>query len=458
MAYAVDVGALAATIGRYRDNARRSLDEVKARNESRFRDLVRYAVEHSPYYEELVREHRIDVNRCRLEDFPPLTKPTIIREFDRLVTTPQISTAVAKAFFAQNVPGTPFMGRYYLTHSSGTSGPYSITPVDLNELAGALAISHRFYRSRGRRRTAMLFRRSRHFPSTTVALASELLSPGGEFQVLDLDASLDENVRILNDFQPDVISSYTGVISRLAHEQREGRLRIKPTDVQVGGEILYPAQRQLLEHTFGAGANIVDVYSSCECLYMGWRSSGMDHLQLLHDEVMWEIHDDHIFCTNLFNRLLPHIRYRMDDQLDVRGEGSSMTVLGIRGRVEATARLRTVTGEEIDVPSLLPYALVGDVLLLEGVTGAQLAVLADDHIDCRVLLTPQHDGVNVSALLRDVEGRLRTLIDSQGFDVPQLTASVATELVTRAATGKRPAIVDLRPSRRGAAEPAQVYS
>jgi phenylacetate-coenzyme A ligase PaaK-like adenylate-forming protein len=108
----------------------------------------------------------------------------------------------------------------------------------------------------------MILPTGQHLPSTTVALAMRTFSL--DSIILDADAGLTALVQTLNELQPDFVSSYTGVISRLAHEQRAGRLAISPTDIQVSGEILFPAQRREIEDAFTS--NVIDVYarrSSC---------------------------------------------------------------------------------------------------------------------------------------------------------------------------------------------------
>jgi phenylacetate-coenzyme A ligase PaaK-like adenylate-forming protein len=62
-------------------------------------------------------------------------------------------------------------------------------------------------------------------------------------------------------------------------------------------------------------AKMQNVYASSEHLYMGMNLDGDDALYLLEDDLIYELHDDHACVTNLFNRTLPLIRYRMDDVL-----------------------------------------------------------------------------------------------------------------------------------------------
>src|SRR5688572_16990873 len=104
-------------------NQRRSRAEIEQRQLAKLRRLVQYAVARSPYYRDVVARHRIDVERCRLQDFPELTKAELIEHFDSIVTDPTITRAEIEAFLKRSHdPSEQFRGRYYVVYTSGTSG------------------------------------------------------------------------------------------------------------------------------------------------------------------------------------------------------------------------------------------------------------------------------------------------------------------------------------------------
>ena len=71
------------------------------------------------------------------------------------------------------------------------------------------------------------------------------------------------------------------------------------------------------------GVRVMNGYASSEHLYMGMSLPGAEGLHLLEDDLIFELHSDHTCVTNLFNEVLPLIRYRMDDVLVPETSGES---------------------------------------------------------------------------------------------------------------------------------------
>jgi phenylacetate-coenzyme A ligase PaaK-like adenylate-forming protein len=118
-------------------------------------------------------------------------------------------------------------------------------------------------------------------------------------------------VEALNEFQPHVLCGYAAILKVLTAAQAQGRLRIHPTLIGNGGEPLSAELKADLENVFGVP--VVNAYASSEHLFMGLTLPGPGGMHLLEDDLIFELHDDHICVTNLFNRTTPLIRYRMND-------------------------------------------------------------------------------------------------------------------------------------------------
>jgi hypothetical protein len=173
---------------------------------------------------------------------------------------------------------------------------------------------------------------------------------------------------------------------------------------------------------------------------MEWRSSDMDHVQLLDDDLMFELHDDHLFCTNLFNRTLPLIRYRLDDRLEPLGT-DRRRITRITGRVETRVWLRNVHGEATEMCSLLPANAVDEVVADARVAAAQVAIVSDDEIDCRVVLTAA-GRIDETGGLHWAADRIRALLNSQDLaardhDIARWSHAVRDELSIGFAAGDR---------------------
>src|SRR5579862_9520738 len=75
----------------FRRNAQMTRAQLEDTKLIKFRNLARHAFKHSLYYQQLISERRIDIDRCRPSDFPPLTKALLMASFDRIVTDPRIT-------------------------------------------------------------------------------------------------------------------------------------------------------------------------------------------------------------------------------------------------------------------------------------------------------------------------------------------------------------------------------
>ena len=93
----------------------------QADRSARLRALLAHAVAKSPYYREALGT---DIVRgdVALAALPTLSKQTLMREFDRIVTDPALHLAELEAHVAGPDAGTSFRGSYRVFATSGSSG------------------------------------------------------------------------------------------------------------------------------------------------------------------------------------------------------------------------------------------------------------------------------------------------------------------------------------------------
>lgn len=91
------------------------------RRNQRLRALLERARAGSPFYERLYRG--LPASDLALRDLPPVTKPELMAEFDDWVTDRTLTLAGLKEFVADpGLVGTPYLGRYFVATTSGTTG------------------------------------------------------------------------------------------------------------------------------------------------------------------------------------------------------------------------------------------------------------------------------------------------------------------------------------------------
>src|SRR5690348_9284159 len=91
------------------------VDRTMELREERFRRLLRFARENSPFYKERLRG--IDVDTCALADLPTLNKPQMMANLDDIFTDRTLRRSDIEAFIADHANiGVYFKGKYALCH------------------------------------------------------------------------------------------------------------------------------------------------------------------------------------------------------------------------------------------------------------------------------------------------------------------------------------------------------
>lgn len=297
-------------------NLRRTRAEIVAAQERKFRKLVRFVKDRSPFYREIIAERGIDPDHCRPQDFPVIGKNDVIENFDRIATDPRVTRSRIAEFLSRSTdPNELLDDRFHVVHTSGTSGTMGYYVYSREEWIQGCSHITRTAPPRLRKRVAYVAATRGHFAGASLTMTGNRGTNRLFYNIRPFDVGLPvpQLVRELNDFQPHVLSGYAAMLKVLAELQQEGRLQIRPRQVTNGGEMLNQETKELLERVFGAP--VINAYANSEHLYMGLTLGSSDGLHLLEDDLIFELRDDHTCVTNLYNYTLPLIHYRIDDVL-----------------------------------------------------------------------------------------------------------------------------------------------
>ena len=368
----------------------------------RLRDLVRFAREASPFYRR--RYASLGPRIPDLAALPVTTRAELMANFDDACTDRGIRRADVERFVADRARvGEPFLGRYHVWKSSGSSGSPGLFVQD----AGAMAVYDalvamqldaarldfaRVAAAAGR--AALIVATGDHFASITSWEHVRRVFPGAEalsFSVLEPIAQLTAQ---LNAWRPAFVASYPSVLSLLAAEQRAGRLRIAPALAWSGGETLGSAARAAIERAFGCP--LVNEYGASECLAIahgcpaGWMHVNSDWV------ILEPVERDGrptppgkashtVLVTNLANRVQPVIRYDLGDRVTPREGpcecGSRAPAIRVEGRAGVSLALRGPRGR---VVRLAPLAVETVVEEAAGELRFQIAQAAPDRLVVRL--------------------------------------------------------------------------
>jgi phenylacetate-coenzyme A ligase PaaK-like adenylate-forming protein len=387
---------------------RSSLDSVLARRDARLRQMVAWARAHSPFYRECYRGLRPEDGG--LAALPPVTRHELMADFDRWVTDPTITRDAVREFIVdRSRVGQPFLGRYAVWTSSGTTGEPGLYLQDAEALAvydalqavrfGATALRPNFLLDllgRGGR-FAMVAATGGHFAGVASIERLRQLNPlmADRMRVVSILQPVSALVQELNAFQPGCIATYPTAAALLAHEQAAGRLAIRPAAIWTGGEWLSSGTRLRLQTVFGCP--VVDDYGASEFMSIA-SDCGHGWLHLNADWVVLEPVDrdyrpvvagtpSHtVLLTNLANKAQPIIRYDLGDSVTFNPGacecGSALPALRVEGRQDDLLAFPAPDGTTV---RLLPLALTTVLEEEAEVFEFQLAQSAPERISVRLI-------------------------------------------------------------------------
>ncbi len=190
----------------------------------RLTELRKFALACSRFY----RDFHRGLDRAPLGELPVITKATVMDNFDLISTDPAVRLTDLQAYLDTLQSNQPFLGRYWVSATSGSSGRKSIIPANAHEWAMIIASYGRANEWAGIR-SGPAHRISMAVVSSTTAwhqssrVAATMRSPFIASERLDAASPLPDIVAGLNDLQPDVLVAYASMIRALADEQLDGR-------------------------------------------------------------------------------------------------------------------------------------------------------------------------------------------------------------------------------------------
>ncbi len=376
-----------------------SAERLREERTARLRDLVRVAVERSPWH----RARLADVNFATLDEdtlreLPVMSKQDLMGSFDEIVTDPAVRLADVNAHIASLDSDAYFRGELHAVASGGSSGVRGVfvwgwdawATVQLTALRRSLLdrISDPELASRPPVAMIVAAENATHFTSAV----SETFATGAvETHRFRVGAPIDQTVTGLNEVAGDNLATYPSMLARLVGEAHSGRLTIEPRRILTMAEPLLPEIREAAEDTWSAPvANMWGTSEGGVTAIGCFKGPGMhltDDLLIIEpvdehgDPVPAGVRSHKIYLTNLFNPLMPLIRYEITDEITVDEEpcacGSShRRIRDIEGRNDDTFHYRpTVSVHPHLFRSILAkHSAISEYQIKQTPTGAQIAI------------------------------------------------------------------------------------
>jgi phenylacetate-CoA ligase len=305
-------------------------DRLLAFQAERLRALIGHAVAASPYHRDLLGPDAAGGD-VPLQELPTLSKATLMDNFDRVVTDPRLRRAELEAHLAGPAPDRPYLGRYRLFSTAGTTGLRGLFVDDLDELAVWLGTCLRGLAAwglgPGTRLAGIGSPSPLHISNQLYAVL--LAGQPSAAPRLAVTTPLPEMVAALNAFRPQALTAYPTVAAALAEEQLQGRLRIAPTLVATTSEVQTADMRRRIAHAWALEP--LDFYGTTEAAVVAAARQGQAGMDILEDLVVVEVVDEHdrpvppgvpghkALLTNLVNHVQPLLRYELTDSVTLAG-------------------------------------------------------------------------------------------------------------------------------------------
>ena len=329
---------------------------LAARRVRLLRELVRDAIALSPWHRQRLTGIDFEqLDEIGLRDLPTMTKADLMVNFDQIVTDERLSLELVNNHLEKVTTGGYLLDSYTAVTSGGSTGERGVFVYDWDGWVAFWLSAFRYQLlakwsdpELASRPVVMAWVAAAHFTHATAALSRTFAS--SEFVSVRFPVTLatENMVAGLNVAQPDFLVAYPSALHVLSVEAQAGRLRIAPHQVLSCSEPLLPEIRAAAEEAWGVRVGNIWGMSEGGCAGVACEHARM---HLSEDLVIVEPVDEQgqpvapgdraakIYLTNLFNHVLPLIRYEITDEVTLLTEpcpcGSAhRCVADIQGRLD----------------------------------------------------------------------------------------------------------------------------
>jgi phenylacetate-CoA ligase len=438
-------------IGEHFERVGWTAERLHVERTAQLRQLVGIAVERSSWHRDRLGDVDLTVlDAGDLQDLPVMTKDDLMGNFDAIVTDPGVRLIDADAHIAKLDGDRYFRDELHAVASGGSSGVRGVfvwgwdawATVQLTAIRRSLLdrISDPELASLPPVAMIVAAENATHFTS---ALSETFATGAVETHRFRVGLPVDEVVAGLNSVRGDTLATYPSMLARLVSEARAGRLHIQPRRILTMAEPLLPETRQAAQETWQAPVANMWGTSEAGVTAIGcFKGTGMhltDDLVIVEavnadgDPVPAGVRSHKVYVTNLFNPLMPLIRYEITDEVTLLDGPCACAsvhqrIADIEGRNDDTF----IYGDGVSVhPHLFRSVLgrepaIAEYQVQQTLAGAEIMVLADEAVDSASL-----------------SRRLAEVLSRAGCPDPTVTITRVEE-IPRLATGKMKRFLPLK--------------
>jgi phenylacetate-CoA ligase len=435
-----------------------SVEQVRSLRESRFKSLLKHALQKSKFYQRYYAEHGITsekLNQVTLQDLPTINKTIMMEHYDDFVCDPALKREDLEKFISDQAnQGKKYKGSYEVVHTSGSSGSiglFTYGPDDW-DLLRAMVIT-RITRTKPnllkKVKVAYIGATDGHFAGVSLAQGAPRMFM--DLLPLSVNSPLSEICERINRFQPDVLTGYSSGAHLLAQEQLKRNINISPKTIVGSADPLTSKMRETIKDAFGVEP--VNFYAASESICMAGECDTHQGLHLFDDWHCFEIVDDDgnpvkpgrpgkLLVTNLYNYTQPLIRYQLQDELVLEDKpcpcGCPFPLIkSIAGRQEEFLWFKKPDGT---MEYIHPIVIVE--FFVPGLEKLQVIQTEQNRLLMKVIIHGNREGV-VPAIRR----RMAEILEGKGLErAVHFEVEVADEIPIDPVTGKFKLVIPFKPA------------
>lgn len=427
-------------------------EQLQSSQQQKLRDLLHHAWSHSAYYREAFLQEGIDedeLDTVPLRELPVLDKQTLLSRFDEIVTVPGLTQEALRRFDeSEKADRKPYLGKYHVIHSSGSTGKPGYFVYDeaawsamlvgivraalwgmtMPDILGFLAQHPRIAfvaATDGRYAGAM-------------AVGDGIEGVGAGMLSLDVKTSLDSWAEQLNAFKPNMIIGYPSAIKLLSGLVETGRVHLSIKRVVTCGEPLDIMMRYHLEKTFQA--EVINFYGCSESLALGVETDPAQGMLLFDDMNIIEADEDGVYVTCLYNLAQPLIRYRLTDRLTLAPSCDEIPFTRAMGLLGRAGDVMWFSNGEGHREFLHPLSIEG--FCVEGLKDYQFRQLACDAFEMLAEVAP---GADRYAIEMALHRQMKSILLEKGLAYVDFRVRFVSTIAADRCTGKKPLILPFQP-------------
>lgn len=299
--------------------------------EHQFRKILKYVYKNSFFYRELYNSYGIkrkDLDNVKIEELPFIDKELVMTNFDSLVCDPVIQRHQLEMFINEDHDYRHlYKNNYHVLHTSGSSGQLGIFTYSNADWArllsvGITRVAHDKLTLGKKHKIAFVGASKGHFAG--ISLSASAPKAIYDFLAIDIMTPYDEMLQTLNNYQPDILTSYSSGADMLATAKLNGDLKIYPQRIVCSADVLTSAMSENILKAFGITP--VCFYAATESVMMAVNEVGHSCYHIFDDLNIVELLKDdqtnakagetgNCVITTLYNYTMPLIRYRLKDVL-----------------------------------------------------------------------------------------------------------------------------------------------